>query len=218
MSLSALPTSEQLEVINEDAKNMNRSVREVQEQGEDGEEVLDSENTSSGLNTVLNTIKHKLEHKCLDEAVRLLNADHIRQSPDYSIPGRKSTIPGLPGTTFLAHQVWAICFIIRRCSWDAVMPGVLVAVEMSLGKTFTSIAVAMLSKLVTEKVVIGLPVSYLWVNTLGERVILARNDFPGIVGEELEWTPLQRLNSVLPLPVGDPIDTTPLTSSTDLSP
>jgi hypothetical protein len=28
-------------------------------------------------------------------------------------------------------------------------------------------------------------------------VILADNDFPGIVGEEQEWYPLQRLNSVL---------------------
>jgi hypothetical protein len=27
-------------------------------------------------------------------------------------------------------------------------------------------------------------------------VILARKDFPGIVGEEREWYPLQRLNSV----------------------
>jgi hypothetical protein len=38
--------------------------------------------------------------------------------------------------------------------------------------------------LVTEKVVMGLPLSILWGNTLEDFVILAHNDFPGIVGEE----------------------------------
>ena len=71
-----------------------------------------------------------------------------------------------------------------------------VADEMGLGKTFTSIAAAMLRKLVTEKVVIGLPLSILWGNTLEEWVLLALNHFPGIVGEERVWYPLQRLNSV----------------------
>jgi len=42
----------------------------------------------------------------------------------------------------------------------------------------------------------GLPLSILWGNTLEVWVILAHNDFPGIVGEEQEWYPLQRLNSV----------------------
>jgi hypothetical protein len=54
----------------------------------------------------------------------------------------------------------------------------------------------MLCKLVTEKVVMGLPLSILWGNALEEWVILAHNDFPGIVGEEREWYLLQRLNSV----------------------
>ena len=54
----------------------------------------------------------------------------------------------------------------------------------------------MLCKLATEKVVMGLPLSNLWGNTLEEWMILAHNDFPGIVGEEWEWYPLQRLNSV----------------------
>jgi len=62
--------------------------------------------------------------------------------------------------------------------------------------TFTSGAAAMLCKFVTEKVVIGLPLSILWENTLQEWVILAQNNFPGIVGDEQEWYPLQRLNSV----------------------
>jgi len=59
-----------------------------------------------------------------------------------------------------------------------------VADEMGLGKTFTSVAPAMLCKLVTETVVMGLPLSILWGNTLEEWVILAHNDFHGIVGEE----------------------------------
>jgi hypothetical protein len=196
MSLSAQLTSEQLKEIIEDEKNTDKSAREVQEQVEDGEEVLDPENTSAVLNTVLNTINNEFEHECLDEAVRLLNARPIRQSPDDRVPGRKYSIPGLPGTKFLAHQVWAIWFIVRRWVWEADMPGALVADEMGLGKTFTSVAAAMLCKLVTEKVVMGLPLSILWGNTLEEWVILAHNDFPGIVGEEREWYPLQRLNSV----------------------
>jgi len=97
---------------------------------------------------------------------------------------------------FLAHQVWAIWFIVRRWVWDADMPGALVTDEMGLGKSFTLVAVAMLCKLVTEKVVMGLPLSILWGNTLEDWVILVHNDFPGIVGEEQEWYPLQRLNSV----------------------
>ena len=67
------------------------------------------------------------------------------------------------------------------------MPGALVADEMGIGKTFTSVAVAMLCKLVTDKVEMVLPLSILWGNTLEECVILADNDFPGIVGEEREW-------------------------------
>jgi len=76
------------------------------------------------------------------------------------------------------------------------MPEALVADEMGPGKTFTSVAAAILCKLVTEKVIMGLPLSILWGNTIEEWVILAHNDFPGIVGEEWDWYPLQRLNSV----------------------
>jgi len=196
MSLSAQHTSEQLKEIIEDEKNTDKSAREVQEQVEDGEEVLDPENSISVLNMILNTINNEFEHECLDEAVRLLNARPIRQSPDASVPGRKYSIPGLPGTKFLAHQVWAIWFIVSRWVSDADMPGALVADEMGLQQTFTLVAAAMFCKLVTEKVVMGLPLSILWGNTLEESVILVDNDFPGIVSEELEWYPLQRLNSV----------------------
>jgi len=96
MSLSAQRTSEQLLEIIQDEKNTRNSAQEVQEQVEDGEEVLDPENSSSVLNTVLNTINNEFEHECLGEAVRLLNARPIRQSPDDRVPGRKYSIPGLP--------------------------------------------------------------------------------------------------------------------------
>ena len=46
------------------------------------------------------------------------------------------------------------------------MPGALVADELGHGKTFTSVAAAMLCKSVTEKVVIWLPLSISWGNTL----------------------------------------------------
>jgi len=165
---------------------------------QDGEEVFNPDNTSSVMSTVLIIINNKFEHECLDEVVRLLNAHQIRKSTDDRVPSHKYSIPGLPGTKFLAHQVWAIWFIMRRWFWDADMPEALVADEMGLGKTFTSVAAAMLCKLLTENVVMGLPLSILWGNTLQEWVILADNDFPGIVGEEREWYPLQRLNSVPP--------------------
>jgi hypothetical protein len=84
----------------------------------------------------------------------------------------------------------------RRGVWDADMSGALVADEISLGKTFTLVATAMISKLLTEKGVMGLPLLILWGNTLAEWVNIVQNDFPCIVGEEREWYPLQRLNSV----------------------
>jgi hypothetical protein len=98
MSPSGQLTSEQLKEIIEDEKNTDKDAREVQEQLEDGEEVLDPANASSVLNMVLSTINNEFEHKCLDEAVRLLNAHSIRQSTDDRAPGHKYSIPGLPGT------------------------------------------------------------------------------------------------------------------------
>ena len=55
MSPSAQLTSEQLKNIIEDKKKTDKGPRVVQEQVEDGEEVLNPENTRSVLSTVLNT-------------------------------------------------------------------------------------------------------------------------------------------------------------------
>jgi hypothetical protein len=89
------------------------------------------------------------------------------------------------------HQGWDIRFIIRRWVRDADMPDALVADEMDLGKTFTSVAAAMLCKMVTEKVLIGLPLSILGGNTVDGWVIIAHNEFPGIVWGERGWYPLE---------------------------
>ena len=143
MSPSAQLTCEQLNGIIEDDKNIDDGAREVQEQVEHGEEVLDPANTSSVLNTVVTTIINEFEHECLDEGVRLLNAHPTLQSTDDHVPGHKYSIPGMPATTFLPHQVRAIWFIMRRRVWDANMPGERVADEVGLGKTFTSVAVVL---------------------------------------------------------------------------
>jgi SNF2 family DNA or RNA helicase len=68
----------------------------------------------------------------------------------------------------LAHQVWAIWFIMQRWIWDADMLRALVADEMGLGKTFSLVSVAMLWKLVTEIVVMELPLYIVWGMTLTE--------------------------------------------------
>jgi hypothetical protein len=128
---------------------------------EDGEEVLDPENTRSVLDTVFKTIKNQFEHECHNDAPKLLNAHPICQSTWDRAPDHRYSIPGLSGTKFLMHQVWAIWFMLRRWVWDDDMPRALVADEMGLGKTFTSVAVAMLWQLVTETVVMGLPLSIL---------------------------------------------------------
>jgi hypothetical protein len=97
----------------ENEKNTDKSAREVLEQVEHGEEVLNPENSSSVLNMVVNSINNEFDHECLNEAFRLLNLRPIRQSPDDRVSGGKYPIPALPGTKFLALQVWAIWFSIR---------------------------------------------------------------------------------------------------------
>jgi len=133
---------------------------------------------------------------CLEEALRVQNTHWIRQSANDCVPGHKYSIPGLPRTTFVAHQVWAIWFIVRRWGWDVDMPGALVADEMGFGKTFTSMAAAMICKLLTVKVVMEPPQLILWRNTLEKWVNMGLSEFPWIIGEEREWYPLRRQNSV----------------------
>jgi len=159
MSPSAQLTSEQLKEIIEDNLKTDKGAREIQQQVEDGEEVLDPANTSTVMYPVLSTINNQFEHECLDQSVRLLNAHPIRQSTNDLVPGHKNAIPGLLRAKILAHHVWAIWVIVRRWVWDADMPGALVADEMGLGNTVTLFAAAILCKVLTEKVVMGLPLA-----------------------------------------------------------
>jgi hypothetical protein len=162
----------------------------------DGEEDLNPDNTSSVLITVLITIINKCEHECLDEAVRLLNAHPIRQSTDDRVPWQKYSITGLPGTKFLAHKVCVMWFIVRRWVSDTDIPEALAADKMGLRMTCTSVAAAILCKLATEKVVMGLSLSILWGNMLEDADNLAQKNFPTILGDEREWYPLRRQNSM----------------------
>jgi hypothetical protein len=80
MGPSAQLTSVQLKEINADDKNTDKCAREVKEQVEDGEEILDPANSSSVMNKVCITTNKEFEYKCVDAAVRQLNGHPIHQS------------------------------------------------------------------------------------------------------------------------------------------
>lgn len=64
--------------MNDEKKNT-QGAQEVKEKV-DGKEVLDPDNTSSELSTMLNTVKNQCELQCLDHGVWLLNAQLVHQS------------------------------------------------------------------------------------------------------------------------------------------
>jgi len=203
MSPSAQLTSEQMNLIFENEKNTVIGASKVQEQVEDGEEVLNPENTSSVLNMVLSTINNEFKHEFLDQVVRHWNPYPISQSTDDRLPGHKHSFPGLPETIILVQLMWATCFIVRRWVLDADMQRKLVEDEMGLGKTFTSVTATMNCKLVTEKVVMGLPLSMSWGNNLEEWEILPNNEFSGVTGVlnsnnqyTIYWTKYSRLSKI----------------------
>lgn len=72
------------------------------------------------------------------------------------------------------------------------MPKTLVADKMGHVKTYPSVAAAKICKLLTEKVVMGLPVLGLLGNILEDGMNIVRNNFPRLIGEGQEWDPLQR--------------------------
>jgi len=74
------------------------------------------------------------------------------------------------------------------------MPGALVSDETDLGSTSTSVAVSMICKLLTEKIVMGLSLFILCRTTLEGWVNQAQNNYPRIIGAERKWYLLQRLN------------------------
>jgi len=190
------PILEQLKVIIADEKNTDNTVREVQKKVVDGEEALDPADTSSVLNTV-----HRRQNNELN------TSDLMR----YSRCWMPVLFADYQMTVFLAtYMSFQVCPGLSICRtsfgpsgwlWGLgnemlICHGALAADEMALRKTFTLVSAPMISKLITEKVVMGLPLSILCGNTLAEWEMLAHIDFPSIVGAEWEWYPFQRLNSV----------------------
>ena len=86
---------------------------------------------------------------------------------------------------------------------------------MGICMTFISVAAAMICTLLTEKVVMGLPLTILLGNTSRQWVNMPQNDLPGIIGEEQEWYPLRTKNS-LPCHMSE-IQTTPPQGHTPLT-
>ena len=65
----------------------------------------------------------------------------------------KYLLEPFPSVAFLAHQIWAIWFIVRRWVFVVDLPGVLLADEMGLGKTFMVLAAALYAKIVSNVLV-----------------------------------------------------------------
>jgi len=86
--------------------------------------------------------------------------------------------------------------ILRRWVRDLNIPEALVTDKIGHGKTYTLVAAAMISKLLTEKVVVGLALSDVWGITLEQWVKMVQNNYHGCICEESEWYPLNRLNLV----------------------
>jgi hypothetical protein len=113
MTPSIQHTLEQLKEIVQDKVNVDQGTCKVQEQL-DASVVVNRDNSSSVLRTVLRTIKNESEYNYLDNAVRLPNSYPICTFLDDQFPANKYSIPGLSGTKFLAYQVWAIRLIVSR--------------------------------------------------------------------------------------------------------
>jgi len=86
MSPSAPLTLEQLKEIIKNEMKRGKGAREDQEQVEDGEEVLNPDNSSTVMKTIRNISNNKHEHQCLDEAVNVLNARQSHQLQADKVP------------------------------------------------------------------------------------------------------------------------------------
>ena len=100
---------------------------------------------------LLTTLNNSFEHECLEEAVALLGATSRPDAPAVQIRGTKYLLEPFPSVTFLAHQIWAIWFIVRCWVFDVDLPRVLLADKMGLGKTFTVLAAALYDKVVSNE-------------------------------------------------------------------
>jgi hypothetical protein len=82
-----------------------QGARDGKEQVEDGEVVLDPENTSSVLGTIFITVNNEFQQDRRDVAVRLLNVHPIRQSPDGRVSG-----PSIQFQAYLELRFWRTRF------------------------------------------------------------------------------------------------------------
>lgn len=76
------------------------------------------------------------------------------------------------------------------------MTQTLVEDEIVLGKMLTTVAADLLCKLITEKGVVGLPLSILWGNSIQKWKHRALTNYLGFIREVQQQYVLQRLNSV----------------------
>ena len=155
---------------------------------------IDTESVATVMDgAFLQTLNNSFEHECLEEAVVLLGATSRPDAPDDQIRGTKYVLKPIPAITLLAHQIWAIWFIIRRWVFDIDLPGVLLADEMGLGKTFTVLAASLYAKTVAHELMSEkgeeYAVPFLFGRTLPHwREEVARG-FPGLSPMHREWYP-----------------------------
>jgi hypothetical protein len=123
---------------------------------EDGEEVYNLDNSSSGLNPALNTIDTESEYKCVTDLAKLCYCPF--GSPIKSWPCLwLLAFIFMPDRRHVFNACgWETCFFIRRWVFDPDVPEVLVANAIGVGKMITWVAGAMISKLLTETILTGL--------------------------------------------------------------
>ena len=112
----------------------------------------DVEETAGSVlgDTLLATVNNTFEHECLEEVVALLGATSRPDAPDNLIRGTKHLLKPLPSVSIHAHQIWAIWLLVRYWLFDVNLPGVLLADEMGLRKTFTVLAAALFAKTIAH--------------------------------------------------------------------
>jgi hypothetical protein len=162
----------------------------IEPQGDEPGQVLDD--------ALMATINNTFEHECLEEAVALLGAVPRGDSHADAIRGPKYTLKQFPEVRFLAHQIWAIWFIVRRWIFDVDLPGALLADEMGLGKTFTILAAALYAKSIAEDVTnhheTQLPV--LFNLSLGGWCQAVETGFSTLSAVQKQWYPCTHPNPV----------------------
>ena len=127
----------------------------------------------------------------MEEAVALLGATSRPDALADQIRGTKYLLEPFLSVTFLAHQIWAIWFIVRRWVFDVDLPGVLLADEMGLGKTVTVLAAALYAKVVSNKLMSNKEYKFpfLFGRTLPQWRQEVEQGFPGLSLVHREWYP-----------------------------